>query len=38
MGAIEMFASKATTNRIESKVTADTKVLAIGETLSLFVK
>jgi len=38
MGAIEMFASKATANRIESKVTADTKVLAIGETLSLFLK
>lgn len=38
MGAIEMFASKSTTKRIESKVSGDTKVLAIGETLSMFVK
>lgn len=38
MGVIEMFASKSTASRIESKVTADTKVLPIGETLSMFVK
>lgn len=38
IGAIEMFASRSTSKKIEGRVNSDTKVLAIGETLSMFVK
>jgi hypothetical protein len=36
MGAIAMFASKASVNKIESKVSSSSKTLAIGETLKMF--
>lgn len=36
IGAIAMLSHKTSTNKIESKVTADSKVLAIGDTLKMF--
>jgi hypothetical protein len=36
LGAIAMFATKTSTNRIESQVTNDAKALPIGDTLKLF--
>lgn len=36
MGALQMFATKTATKKIESKVGNDSKVLPVGETLKLF--
>ncbi len=36
IGAIVMFSQKSSQKKIESKVNADTSILAIGETLKLF--
>jgi hypothetical protein len=36
MGALAMFSAKTATTKIESKVTGDSKVLPVGETLKLF--
>lgn len=38
LGAISMFASKSSTNKIQSNVKPNAEVLAIGETLSIFTR